>query len=359
MRTIVIAGLTMLAACERVPIEQRPAPTRPVAHLEVLPPPPPPVTPLPAPRPHPHPPGSPPPPGASLPRPASDAGGRTARRPGPLPEPPSLEPAAYTAWLRALPRADQQRIAAFCRHHRQDLQPSCGGIGPLHVPYPPFGRVRAWREGDATSLFASVDDWQASLSAGQRAYVDHECQGGEDRPSSDLCGDNTPLVISFDDQPVTFAPGGRFAFQPDALTATDWPTATTPWLALDGNHDGVIDRGAELFGSDTVLPDGTTATNGFVALAALDANHDGVIDARDPAFADLVLWADRDHDQRGPATELTPAMATLVAISLASRVVPRCDARCNCEGERADLTWRDAADALHHGAIVDVYLPRR
>jgi hypothetical protein len=275
--------------------------------------------------------------------------------------PPSLEAKAYTAWLRALPRTDRQRLAAFCRDHALDLQPSCGGIGPLHIPYPPYPRMPM--AGPATqqprSAFASVEDWQASLTTSQRAYVDRECAAGEDRPSSDLCGENTPLVISFDDQPVTFAAGGRFAFEPGALTTTDWPTAATPWLAVDANHDGVIDRGAELFGSDTVLPDGTTAANGFVALAALDANHDGVIDARDPAFADLVLWADRDHDQRGPAAELTPAAATLVAISLASRVVPRCDARRNCEGERADLTWRDAAGAPHHGAIVDVYLPRR
>jgi len=49
----------------------------------------------------------------------------------------------------------------------------------------------------------------------------------------------------------------------------------------------------------------------------------------------------------------------IVAISLADRSQPRCDARGNCEGERASITWRDARGALRTGAIVDVYLPRR
>ena len=71
----------------------------------------------------------------------------------------------------------------------------------------------------------------------------------EDQPTSDLCGDNTPLVVPFDDQPVVFAAAASF--------------------------EG------------------------------------------------------------------------------------RCDARGNCEGERAALIWRDPAGALHRGSIVDVYLPRR
>jgi hypothetical protein len=276
-----------------------------------------------------------------------------------LPEPPQLEPAAYAAWLRALPHIDQVRIAAFCRKHRQDFQASCGGIGPLHIPYPPYMRARAPQPGDPVSLFASDDAWRTSLTRSQHAYLDRECAGGEDAPSSDLCGDNTPLVVAFADQPIEFTRGGRFAFQAGAPTTTDWPTAATPWIALDRDGDGTIDRGAELFGSDTTLPDGTTAGNGFLALAALDANHDGRLDASDPGFAALVLWADRDGDQRSSPDELTPLATTIVSISLASRVELRCDARRNCEGERAAITWRDAQGARHAGTVVDVYLPRR
>jgi hypothetical protein len=275
---------------------------------------------------------------------------------GDLPVPPSIEPKAYAAWLKALPRPQQRQIAAFCNKHRKDFADTCGGIGPLHIPYPPYIRAR---EGGRQSLFASAEEWSASLSSAQQRYIARECPGGEDQASSDLCGDNTPLVVAFDNQPIELTRGAHFAFQAGAPIATDWPTATTPWIAFDANGDGTIDRGAELFGSDTVLPGGRTAVNGFAALAALDANHDGAIDAADPQFAQLVLWADRDADGKSSTGELAALSTTIVSISLGYTVDARCDARGNCEGERATLTWRDPQGALHTGTVVDVYLPRR
>ena len=212
---------------------------------------------------------------------------------------------------------------------------------------------------DPHSLFASGEEWHASLSPRQLRYIDRVCVGGEDAPSSDLCGDNTPLVVAFESQPITFTRGGAFAFQPGAPVATDWPTATTPWIALDRDGDGRIASGAELFGSDTQIAGGGTAVNGFAALAELDANYDGRIDAADPAFGRLVLWADRDGDQHSEASELSALSTAIISISLAHRVELHCDARDNCEGERAAFTWRDASGALHDGTVVDVYLPRR
>ena len=131
------------------------------------------------------------------------------------------------------------------------------------------------------------------MTKDQKHYTDQKCRLSRGR-NSDLCGPavkrgcNTPLVVSFDDRPVTFSPGGQFSFAPGVATATDWPTSSTPWIAIDLDGDGAITSGAELFGSNTALPGGTTAKNGFEALAALDANHDGKIDRDDPAFASLV-----------------------------------------------------------------------
>jgi hypothetical protein len=167
----------------------------------------------------------------------------------------------------------------------------------------------------------------------------------------------TPLVVAFSDEPVTFTRGGAFAFSPGTPVASDWPTATTPWIAMDHDGDGAITSGAELFGSSTVLPDGRTAINGFEALAVLDANHDGVIDARDPAFASLLLWSDRDGDRKSSPDELVPLASRVVSISLADRVEARCDPRGNCERERAAVRWRDEHGATHVGSVVDVYLP--
>jgi len=284
---------------------------------------------------------------------------RTAPDTTPLPVPPSDEPAEYAAWLRGLTRDQQQRIAVVCRARPRSYQRVCGGIGPLHIPFPPHIRARAPRPGDLKSRFASMEDWEASLTRAQRRYVEKMCQGGEDRPSSALCGDNTPLVVAFESEPIRFTSGGAFAFAPGVPVASDWPTAATPWIALDRNGDGAIDSGAELFGSNTVLPDGTTARNGFLALAALDANGDRRIDARDPGFASLVLWADRDGDRRTAAGELAPLSASIVSISLDYHVDARCDARDNCEGERATFVWRDARGVSHEGSVVDVHLPRR
>ena len=164
----------------------------------------------------------------------------------------------------------------------------------------------------------------------------------------------TPLVIAFDDRPVEFAPDQRFAYSPGHPVATDWPTTSTPWLAMDRDGNGVIESGAELFGDSTVLADGTTARHGFAALAALDANRDAVIDHADPAFQALRLWADRDRDGRGTPDELVTLASVVVSISLDYRVDERCDARGNCERERASITWRGHA-GLRRGSVIDIY----
>ena len=114
-----------------------------------------------------------------------------------------------------------------------------------------------------------------------------------------------------------------------------------------------------LFGSYTVLGDGTTARNGFEALAVLDANGDGRIDARDPELAALLVWFDRDRDGRSSPDELVPASDIVVSISLEQRSEARCDARLNCERERSAMTWRDGDGNVHRGSVVDVYLARR
>jgi hypothetical protein len=283
--------------------------------------------------------------------------------PAPPPDPdmpPSVEPKAYAAWFASLPKPQQKRIQKQCADHPLDFQAPCGGIGPLHIPLPPHDGLFRRRETDPKSLYASYEAWDKALTRAQRRYYDRNCDhhGREYWNGSDLCGEgSTPLVVAFDDQPVAYTRGGSFAFAPGTPMATDWPTATTPWIALDRDGDGAITSGAELFGDHTIV-NGARAANGFAALAALDANGDGRIDAADPAFAALVLWADRDGDRRSSPDELTPLASVIDSISLADHVDARCDARGNCEGERAGIRWHDARGA-HAGTVVDVYLPTR
>lgn len=235
--------------------------------------------------------------------------------------PPPLPPGA--AWYRRLTGTEQTDVDWVCRNERAD--PCWGILRELS------------RESQARR--------EAVLGLTQtRDYQRHCTQVYGPRR-----GCNTPLVISFDDAPVALRHDGRaFAFRGEPVV-TAWPTATTPWLALDRNGDGVIDRGSELFGD--ALPG---ARNGFDALAQLDDNHDGVIDARDRAFASLLLWADRDGDRRSTPDELTPLARVVTAIPLVSRLDVRCDDG-DCEGERGTAVVQGGQTA----AVVDVYLRER
>jgi hypothetical protein len=178
-------------------------------------------------------------------------------------------------------------------------------------------------------------------------------------PSSSVSTSSTPLVLSFDGAPVEYLADRERSFDLDGRRSqvTDWPSARTPWLALDRDGNGRIDDGGELFGSMSVLPGGGRAPNGFVALRALDADGDGRITADDPGFSRLLVWSDRDGDRRSTAGELAPASSwELISLDLDYVVDPRCDARGNCEVERASFRYRDSSGVERTGAIVDVHL---
>lgn len=83
--------------------------------------------------------------------------------------------------------------------------------------------------------------------------------------------------------------------------STAWPGARDGLLALDRNGNGRIDDGTELFGESTA---GLERSDGFSALSELDANGDGILDRRDPGFAHLVVWRDRNRDGKSAPDEL-------------------------------------------------------
>ena len=174
---------------------------------------------------------------------------------------------------------------------------------------------------------------------------------------------STPLVLVFDGAPVDFrdAPArATFDLAGDGAShVTSWPSARTPWLALDRDGNGRIDDGSELFGSMTRLGSGVRAKNGFEALAELDSNHDGAITAEDDGFARLVVWSDADGDRATSIGEQRPASSSIVRINLAFHSQPHCSSTGNCEIERATFVYRDASGEQRTGEVVDVHLRHR
>jgi len=119
---------------------------------------------------------------------------------------------------------------------------------------------------------------------------------------------STPLVLDLNGDGIsTLNQSANVFFDINATgTAvnTGWVGSGDGLLAIDVNGDGVINDGSELFGSSYVLADGTTASNGFEALASLDSNDDGVINSDDTAYSSLLVWEDVNQDGISQSDEL-------------------------------------------------------
>lgn len=121
-------------------------------------------------------------------------------------------------------------------------------------------------------------------------------------------GHDSPLVLDLGGRGVSLGTpiAGIFDVDGDGRADTSpWVTSDdTPFLVRDANGNGVVDGVGEMFGNRTRGPDGQASSrSGFEALGQWD-DGDGVIDARDPVWATLRLWFDRNHDGVTDAGEL-------------------------------------------------------
>jgi hypothetical protein len=97
-----------------------------------------------------------------------------------------------------------------------------------------------------------------------------------------------PIALNLTGGPVSLD-SARTAFDIDndgTAEQVALPSAGTYFLALDGNGDGAIDGGGDLFGP--------LSGDGFAELKALDDDGNGWIDEGDTAFARLQLWSGPD-----------------------------------------------------------------
>jgi hypothetical protein len=132
-----------------------------------------------------------------------------------------------------------------------------------------------------------------------------------------------PLVLDLDGdgiETVGITPGAPLLFDHDGdgvKNATGWIKPDDGLLVLDLNGNGSIDSGRELFGDNTLLPSGSTALQGYQALAQHDSNLDGKISHLDALFNQLRLWQDNNQDGISQSTELkTLSQAGIQSISV-------------------------------------------
>lgn len=107
---------------------------------------------------------------------------------------------------------------------------------------------------------------------------------------------------------------------------TSWVQATDGFVALDLNENGKIDNGKELFGTDTILPDGSKASDGFKALEQYDLNKDGFINGSDIIFQKLKIWKDTNQDGISQSNELfSLSNLGITSISLNNQLINATD----------------------------------
>lgn len=168
----------------------------------------------------------------------------------------------------------------------------------------------------------------SSAVSAKKAIVlleDNKTQGGFGGGASnqDDCDKiASPLVVDVKGKAVKLSSpeqGVKFDIKGDGVKRQiSWPVYnSSAFIVLDRDGDGKISSVAELFGNNTVGPDGQTAANGFEALKKYDANGDLSLDAGDAVYDELKLWFDRNRNGETDAGELVSLRdAGLTAIDL-------------------------------------------
>ncbi len=167
----------------------------------------------------------------------------------------------------------------------------------------------------------------------------------------------SPLVFDLDGDGVettAMTSGTFFDHRGDGFRElTGWVGSDDGMLVLDRNSDGFINSGLELFGDQTVLTNGSRATDGFQALQELDSNLDGKISASDTAWGSLRVWRDADSDAFTDAGELV----TLDSLGIRSVSVQNVTPGLGVDGNNNDHRQTSSFERTNNstGIVTDVW----
>lgn len=128
---------------------------------------------------------------------------------------------------------------------------------------------------------------------------------------------------------------------------TSWISPQDGLLVLDRNANGKIDGGAELFGTETFLADGTLASNGYIALQELDDNLDGEITDADQIYHQLRIWQDINSNGISDTDELKSLLElNIKAINLNYQTNSSVDENNVEHRENSDFTFVDGTTGI-------------
>ena len=219
---------------------------------------------------------------------------------------------------------------------------SYGSVYKETVDVSPAGVVTVKLNG-VTYASATISGWSTQNMSGWQLGYGGRTGGNTgtawiDDLSLQTTGVNTgsPLVLDLDGNGVqSMGPAHGAMFDLDAtgqIKQVGWTDGKDGLLALDLNHNGQIDSGAELFGNATLLANGEKAVDGWMALATLDTTGDGKVDAQDAQFADLRVWVDANTDGLTQSGELK----TLAEVGVAGLMVSYDESRIAQNGNILD-----------------------
>jgi len=225
-----------------------------------------------------------------------------------------------------------------------------------------MGQIPDWMEPFLASAFGPLGSGYFLL---QQHYIDNMVAAFTSATTTAPPFRIDPLILDLDGDGLETTgvnAGTNFDLDKNGFAErAGWVGADDGLLVLDRNGDGVINNGGEFFGDQTVLQNGSLATNGFQALAEWDQNADGRIDSADAIWSELRVWQDGNGDGIATASELhTLDNLGIAGINLAHTAVNVTDASGNTLVQsgtfaRADGTTGQAGNFLLQRAPQHTY----